>query len=195
MGASPSLPELGRESAQPGPKKSSLPPIPTLSPQVPPTEPELQASRRTAIHGEVAACASWMEALHTHGCQVVAAADRLLESDARVMEVSPSLLVAATVHLSGEIQAHSTVSETHSGRCLSAARWCAAARSAGQEPLAAEVEANCQLLRSALLAHRGLLQEELVPRLNFLQQVHAAAAAAEKEAAAADAAAAAPPAR
>jgi len=189
MGSTPSAPEVPVW-------EQKLPPLPKLAPQVP---PQPGVDLRAAVENEVAVCAAWTRDLHGHGCRVGVASDALLglgEGD-----VTPSKLAFASATLGADIQAHADASKEHAPRCIRALEWCAAASkkptpvpappaaaatpAAGvarpqPEPLSPEAAAQCASLRSALLAHHGLMSEELVPRLHVLQQVFLHAVNADK---------------
>jgi hypothetical protein len=133
--------------------------------------PAALASASATIGGDIQAHA---DASQKHGPRCLKA----LEWCAAAMKPPPP--PAASPPSGDGSSSSSSSAAAAAASAASAASATAPAAAPPPAPLSPEVAARCAALRGALMAHHGLVSDELVPRLHVLQQVFIGAVNADK---------------
>ena len=189
---------MGASSSSPTPWIDPNTYTPMKLPQLPNLEepPSAESDVKQAVAYEIRSCSEYASALYDHGALVIKEVDRLFEQSPESVTVAE--VSAASARLGADLQAHVDASEDNGPRCLKSLEWCAGALEHDSQarvdklslvkvvPILSPVQSTqCTQLRNALLAHRSMLVEDIVPRLGVVQQVFVGTVRAENEAKAA----------
>jgi hypothetical protein len=128
------------------------PPLPLLPTQTPPAETFDVAANRLAIVADITTCATWLEAVNSHGMEIQRQVYTLLKAPEG--NVTPSERDTFSRAVRRSVRQHSDVSRDALPRVVQGCRWCRLRAGTGISP---EADEPCRRIEAALTANELLL--------------------------------------